>query len=97
MPQMRGPELAERVREFLPETRVVFMSGYPQHSEANPDLGAEKFFVQKPFTRESLVLTVGQAMTSQTGRARRKVRPLANQSELCPDSAEGRCRSQERY
>lgn len=73
MPQMRGPELAERVLEFLPETRVVFMSGYPQQSEVNPDLGAEKFFVQKPFTRESLVLTVSQAMTSPTGRAMRKV------------------------
>lgn len=72
MPQMRGPELAERVLEFLPETRVVFMSGYPQHSETNPDLDAKKFFVQKPFTRESLVLTVGQAMTSQGGPTKRK-------------------------
>jgi len=61
---MRGPELAERVLEFLPETRIVFMSGYPQHSETNSDLSAEEFFVQKPFTRESLVWTVTQAMTS---------------------------------
>ena len=79
MPQMRGPELAERVLEFLPETRVVFMSGYPQHSEANPDLDAEKFFVQKPFTRESLVLTVGQAMTSQTGPTSRKPAPATRE------------------
>ena len=28
MPGMRGPELAERVRELSPNTRVIFMSGY---------------------------------------------------------------------
>lgn len=66
MPHMRGPELAEQLLKFLPETPVVFMSGYPQQSETTPALGGENFFVQKPFTRESLVFTVTQAMNSKS-------------------------------
>jgi signal transduction histidine kinase/ActR/RegA family two-component response regulator len=68
MPHMRGPELAEQVLQFMPGTRIIFMSGYPQHSEANPGAGKKEFFVQKPFTRESLVLAVSQAMNSRPVR-----------------------------
>jgi CheY-like chemotaxis protein len=68
MPHMRGPELAEQVLQFIPGTRIIFMSGYPQHSETNPALGKKEFFVQKPFTRESLVLAVSQAMNSKPVR-----------------------------
>ena len=64
MPHMRGPELAEQLLKLLPQTRVVFMSGYPQQQEADSNFGNENFFVQKPFTRESLVLAVAQAMNS---------------------------------
>ena len=64
MPHMHGPELAEQLLKLLPQTRVVFMSGYPQQQEADSNFGNENFFVQKPFTRESLVLAVAQAMNS---------------------------------
>ena len=59
LPQMRGNELADRVREISPRARVVFMSGYTdeaigQHAVLTP--GAH--FLQKPFTLDALLAKV---------------------------------------
>jgi DNA-binding response OmpR family regulator len=56
LPQMRGTELAERVRAICPEARVLLMSGYTdqaigQHAVLSP--GAH--FLQKPFSLASLL------------------------------------------
>jgi CheY-like chemotaxis protein len=48
MPQMTGRELYTRLASQRPETRVLYMSGYPQHGD--PDLR----FLQKPFSVRSL-------------------------------------------
>ncbi|HKI05477.1 MAG TPA: ATP-binding protein [Thermoanaerobaculia bacterium] len=57
MPQMKGPELAQRLRSERPATRVVFMSGYndEQLSDGGPDL---PLCLQKPFTPNLLGETV---------------------------------------
>jgi two-component system, cell cycle sensor histidine kinase and response regulator CckA len=55
MPGMSGPELARRLASRHPETRVVYMSGYPGDQLAEHDsLGDETLFLQKPFTPTEL-------------------------------------------
>jgi signal transduction histidine kinase/CheY-like chemotaxis protein len=51
MPEMGGPELARRVREWSPDARILFTSGYTEDAVLRRnflDPGAE--FVEKPFT-----------------------------------------------
>jgi PAS domain S-box-containing protein len=59
LPQMRGNELADRVREVSPRARVLFMSGYTdeaigQHAVLSP--GSQ--FLQKPFSLAALMAKV---------------------------------------
>jgi two-component system cell cycle sensor histidine kinase/response regulator CckA len=63
MPELSGVELAMRVRQLLPEIRVVFMSGYTGESvrgEAVYEVDAS--FVEKPFTPEALFGAVDRAL-----------------------------------
>jgi two-component system cell cycle sensor histidine kinase/response regulator CckA len=53
MPEMKGPELAQRLRAERPQTRVVFMSGY--NDEQLWDGGpASPVCLQKPFSPQVL-------------------------------------------
>ncbi|RMF92073.1 MAG: response regulator, partial [Nitrospinota bacterium] len=64
MPQMSGWELAERLTALYPQMRVLYMSGYPEKSF--PARRREKgkiHFVQKPFTMETLLRKVREAIT----------------------------------
>ncbi|MBI1955713.1 MAG: PAS domain S-box protein [Acidobacteria bacterium] len=55
MPQMSGKELASEVTELLPETKVLYMSGYTDDIIADHGiLEAGTYFLQKPFTRDAL-------------------------------------------
>ena len=55
MPQMSGPEVARRVAESHPETKVLCMSGYTDDSIVRHGvLDARIAFLQKPFTPEML-------------------------------------------
>jgi CheY-like chemotaxis protein len=63
MPRMAGRELAERVQEKWPDLPVLYMSGYTddvvvRHGVAAADLP----FVAKPFTRETLLDAVNDAI-----------------------------------
>jgi two-component system, cell cycle sensor histidine kinase and response regulator CckA len=55
MPNLGGGELAQRVRELHPEIHVLYISGYPD--DAHPRV-ADSVFLQKPFTRQSLIREV---------------------------------------
>jgi CheY-like chemotaxis protein len=57
MPEMKGPELARRLRAERPATRVVFMSGYNDErlSDGGPD---SPVCLQKPFSPQLLGETV---------------------------------------
>jgi YesN/AraC family two-component response regulator len=63
MPNMRGPEMARRLKDRLPQLRVIYMSGYLEHNAKNEEL-ADAFFLQKPFSRTSLVEKVHEALNS---------------------------------
>jgi signal transduction histidine kinase/CheY-like chemotaxis protein len=63
MPNMRGPEVANRLKDRLPELRVIYMSGYVEHNARKEEL-ADAFFLQKPFSRRSLAEKVHEALCS---------------------------------
>ncbi|MEX2284211.1 MAG: response regulator [Gemmatimonadota bacterium] len=54
MPHMHGPELAARLEKERPETRVLFMSGYPRGALAEPSLIPVDHHLLKPFTADGL-------------------------------------------
>ncbi|HEX8815813.1 MAG TPA: ATP-binding protein [Terriglobales bacterium] len=63
MPNLGGWDLAERLKHIRPELRVLFMSGYPEHDGHNGNgLHHTATILQKPFTLESLALSVRQAI-----------------------------------
>jgi CheY-like chemotaxis protein len=63
MPQMSGPELARKIAELRPKTKVVYMSGYTDdalghHGVLDPDI----ILLTKPFTPESLMNSLRLAL-----------------------------------
>lgn len=55
LPKMNGIELAGRLEAFRPGIKVLFMSGYTDHTVlAQGILDPEKNFIQKPFTLDTL-------------------------------------------
>ena len=55
MPRMRGTELARKLKRCHPELKIVYMSGYLEHDSQDGSYEADAAFLQKPFTRESLL------------------------------------------
>ncbi|MEA2248770.1 MAG: hypothetical protein QOH46_3299 [Solirubrobacteraceae bacterium] len=70
MPGMGGQQLAEQARERMPGLRVVFMSGHTDDVLVRE--GARQgdiAFVQKPFTRDSLLRAVEEALAQPVAQA----------------------------
>jgi CheY-like chemotaxis protein len=61
MPQMRGGELARRLREARPGLKTLFMSGYLD-GEALLGADASAAFLQKPFTLDELAHKVRELL-----------------------------------
>lgn len=64
MPRMRGTELATRLANLLPDIKVIFMSGYLEHMGESQNAIDDSLFLEKPFTRESLIHKVNEAFRS---------------------------------
>ncbi len=62
MPKMRGTELAKRLRADFPATKVIFVSGYLEHNQEGAEILAYGVFLEKPFTRESLLNQVNEVL-----------------------------------
>ena len=59
MPQMSGGELAKELETLRPETRVLFVSGYPGQTVLDHKVvDVENNFLQKPFTLKQLASKV---------------------------------------
>jgi two-component system cell cycle sensor histidine kinase/response regulator CckA len=58
MPQMNGPELAERLRSLRPDVRVLFLSGYAGPARATRGLVASLPVLDKPYTLHALAHAV---------------------------------------
>ena len=66
MPEMLGPELAERAVALRPGLRVLFMSGYSHQMIARRQVSArEVAFVEKPFTSDSLLVGVRETLDAE--------------------------------
>src|SRR5208282_3897474 len=61
MPNMRGPELAKLLKASRKDLKIVFMSGYLEFNKGNDDFLEGSYFLQKPFSRDSLVSKVEEA------------------------------------
>jgi CheY-like chemotaxis protein len=60
MPEMNGKQLQERICELIPGVTTLFISGYTADVVAEKGvLEKETFFLQKPFTPDTLVRKVG--------------------------------------
>jgi signal transduction histidine kinase/ActR/RegA family two-component response regulator len=70
MPQMHGPQLAEELGKFRPDTRVLFVSGYSDSDISDQGiLSANIRLLEKPFTPESLARKVREVLDEKlTGR-----------------------------
>ncbi len=63
MPQMSGPEVAEKLTVLRPEIKVMYMSGYPDHPVfAQGGVKRGTAFLQKPFTPNVLTQKVREVL-----------------------------------
>jgi PAS domain S-box-containing protein len=63
MPEMNGRQMFERIASYSPQTRVLFMSGYPDDVIAHRgivDPGIH--FIQKPFTNRELAAKIREVL-----------------------------------
>jgi signal transduction histidine kinase/ActR/RegA family two-component response regulator len=66
MPNMRGPELAKRLKPLHANLKVVYMSGYLEYEKGSEEFLEGGFFLQKPFSRDTLVRKVGEALKNES-------------------------------
>ncbi|MFO0775788.1 MAG: PAS domain S-box protein [Nitrospiraceae bacterium] len=63
MPQMSGPEVADKLTKARRDMRVLFMSGYPDHPAFGPDEArARAELIQKPFSPHELAQRVRELL-----------------------------------
>jgi two-component system, cell cycle sensor histidine kinase and response regulator CckA len=62
MPNMRGPELAQRLKALSPHLKVIYMSGYLEFNKSNGEFPGPSYFLQKPFSRDSLIGKVDEVL-----------------------------------
>jgi PAS domain S-box-containing protein len=68
MPEMGGGELAERLKIVLPRTPVLMISGYAEDAVLRHGIAeAQSWFLEKPFTPDSLVRKVREVLDAESG------------------------------
>jgi DNA-binding NtrC family response regulator len=62
LPDRNGRDLSEELTDRCPELKTIFVSGYPENvvTRTTPNCGT--FYLAKPFSRESLLGVVRQAL-----------------------------------
>jgi len=72
MPEMSGPQLAQRIVAVRPDTAVLYMSGYTDNAPnapIGPGLsGSPVQFLQKPFSPDDLARKVRVVLDSTRQR-----------------------------
>jgi FixJ family two-component response regulator len=65
MPQMHGPELAQRLVARRPELAVLFVSGYSDTLSTRTPTESHVAFLSKPFPHAQLVTTVAELLRAR--------------------------------
>ena len=71
MPGMDGPTLAKRIESLYPDSKILFMSGYPfaalerEHGFTADNL---PFFLRKPFGADALIAKVNELLENEMTR-----------------------------
>ena len=68
MPNLDGLSLGDRIADLRPEQKVLYMSGFrdsPTVGTSDPD--RQRPFLHKPFTPESLLVTVREMLDGKMG------------------------------
>jgi len=68
MPRLNGMELVTELERMRPDTKVLYMSGYLNNTEAQPPESAQ--IVRKPFQPDELAAAVRTALRPQSQMAR---------------------------
>ena len=69
MPEMNGPDLAERLMIIKKGMKCLFMSGYTSDIIANQGVLAEgTHFIQKPFSRKELAVRIRKVLNTEDGK-----------------------------
>ena len=58
---MRDTELSKKLRCLKTALKIVYMSGYLEFGDRSRDFQEGGFFLQKPFSRDSLVAKLNEA------------------------------------
>ena len=77
MPDITGPQLAERLRRINPDMRVIYMSGYPAEELRGPGV----LFLAKPFNPAGLSKAVREALDVDEESRHRRPQVLAQKLE----------------
>ena len=68
MPDLNGPDLAQRLVLRRPAMKVLYISGFERYGAIRSDFsGRHTAFLQKPFTPEVLALNVRALLDRQVG------------------------------
>ena len=63
MPELNGRDLAKKLCTFLPDLKVLYMSGYPSSIVAQRGiLDKDVILLDKPFTQDELAAKVSQVL-----------------------------------
>jgi signal transduction histidine kinase/CheY-like chemotaxis protein len=68
MPEMAGPQLAQRVLERQPEVGVMYMSGYPDDALRTFDVEHGVNFLRKPFSTAELARAVRLSLDARAAQ-----------------------------
>jgi signal transduction histidine kinase len=62
MPEMRGSDLAKRLKTLRPQIKVIYVSGYLDYQQSGNEFVEEALFIQKPFTRATLIARMAELL-----------------------------------
>ena len=68
MPELSGPQLAERAAEIAPDLRVLYMSGYPQDVWEKGSVDETLPLLEKPFGADELLNRVAAMFSQPTSK-----------------------------
>ena len=73
MPELNGPDLAQRLVQLRPDMKVLYASGFGHHLAMSPgSVSARVTFLTKPFTPETLAVSVRHALDRRDRAADRQ-------------------------